>query len=913
MKRFLVLIFCLVTFPVAASHIVGGEFELQYAPIASDAFRYKLNLIIYFDEINGLQDNKLQDKIITARIFRYADNAFIRDVSIPFIYDSLVKYTQPKCTISQLKTSKMFYSTYITLDSKTFSHPDGYYIIWERCCRNYTIANISSTNPQIDPSGAAGQTFYLKFPPVMMNGKQFINSTPHLFPPLSDYACVDLPYYADFAGTDEDGDSLAYTMVTPFSTHTTDAYPPLNPAPYPEVKWRNPFNVSNVVNGHPTLHISNKGLLTVTPSRPVGLFVFAVRCEEFRNGIKIGEARRDFQMLVVDCPIPYPPEITGKKLTDATYTYKKNMTVSFANTVSDADRCIEIQVYDKDATEAADNYQENISLKVIPLGFNKNVSDILPVPSTALLTKTDSTTTFRICFDECPYIEGPFTVGIIAYDDACALPLQDTLKVLVNIVPPANHNARYVTADITKTVNEGSPVQKWLIKAVDEDGDHMTQTIIPGIGVDLASAGITVTPLGQQGDTLYSELAWDPRCNVYDFTNRTSFDIKLQVEDDDKCGFSHPDFLPVNLTIVLPGNHKPTIFSPELTNSDPAIDTVNIERKINQSLVFHVNGNDIDNDKLVLTGTGKGFSLADYGITFPGATDYGNVSSLFTWNIRCDNVNLDAKDKFTFVFLVADNENKCRFRYSDTLVVNVTVIPPDNTAPELKVASTNPELVLTADNAMNVTLGQEIDLSLTGIDFDTSPEADLLQIKLVSATGNVAPQGYSFTAAEGRGTAQGTFIWKPECDIFTNGVYKNDYIFSFILSDNRCFNEKGDTVDVNISIKDILRDDTEFLPPNFISPNGDSKNDFFAMMKRDAITGDLVNILPLDNCSGHFEGIVIFNRWGREVFTSASREFRWYAPSEASGVYYYVIKYSDKEYKGIINVSYWEGQSQTQR
>ena len=33
--------------------------------------------------------------------------------------------------------------------------------------------------------------------------------------------------------------------------------------------------------------------------------------------------------------------------------------------------------------------------------------------------------------------KGPFVVGIVAYDDACSLPLSDTLRITVNIDTPA--------------------------------------------------------------------------------------------------------------------------------------------------------------------------------------------------------------------------------------------------------------------------------------------------------------------------------------------------------------------------------------------------------------------------------------------------------------------------------------------
>ena len=50
-----------------------------------------------------------------------------------------------------------------------------------------------------------------------------------------------------------------------------------------------------------------RGSITVTPTE-VGLYVFSVKADEYRDGVKIAEARRDFQMLVVDgCSPPDPP------------------------------------------------------------------------------------------------------------------------------------------------------------------------------------------------------------------------------------------------------------------------------------------------------------------------------------------------------------------------------------------------------------------------------------------------------------------------------------------------------------------------------------------------------------------------------------------------------------------------------
>ncbi|MFM7852350.1 MAG: hypothetical protein ACKO96_10655, partial [Flammeovirgaceae bacterium] len=177
------------------------------------------------------------------------------------------------------------------------------------------------------------------------------------------------------------------------------------------------------MNGNPDLSITKDGFLTVSPSGNQSLYVFAVKVEEYRNKIKIGESRRDFQMLVVDaCPVASPPVITGKKKTDATFTYKENMSVSFLNNVEDAQRCIQVRVSDIDSTKPDQNFTENIGIRVIGLNFkNPDLNQILPSITTAVLTN-GSTKDFEICFPQCSYTTGPYQVGIIAYDDACSLP-----------------------------------------------------------------------------------------------------------------------------------------------------------------------------------------------------------------------------------------------------------------------------------------------------------------------------------------------------------------------------------------------------------------------------------------------------------------------------------------------------------
>ncbi len=892
MKRILLAFFCLLALPLSASHIVGGEFEILHL---SD-YNYRINLLLYFDQLNG--NPGARDQNITAAIFRKRDNVLMRTVQFNNYSTAQVNYTQPECSNGEIITQKLTYSTTVVLSPDIYNDPEGYYIVWERCCRNYTITNIFSDNPDIGGT-AAGQTFYLEFPPVVINGEPFINSSPRLFPPLNDYACPRKPYYVDFAGTDDDGDSLAYSLVTPLSTHTVDALPPISPAPYPPVTWRSPFNINNILNGMPDLKISADGFLTVTPTIQ-GLFVFAVKCEEFRDGIKIGELRRDFQMLVVDvCPRAEPPQILGKKLADADFTFDNTMSVSFSNTVTNEDRCIKVQVSDPDASNQDDNFQEKVKIRVIPLNFKGDVSALLPQVTNATLLN-GSVADFDICFPDCPLIPGPYLIGVIAYDDACSLPLSDTLKVTVNVQPPANALPRFTTPNVTAVLNEGDKVT-WPIEVVDDDNNLMTMGLFVN-GFSLASVGMEFKIIENVAGRIKAQLEWDTRCDVYDFTKQTFFNIKVLAEDMDYCNLPNPVFSEFKLTVILPGNQDPIIN----TNLPAALGKrriENIEVKIHESLQFNVLGTDLDNDYLLLGAKGVGFNLNDYSVSFANVSGNGAISSPFRWDIFCDNVDLAQKDEFDFEFIVVDNSNKCRFYKADTVNVVVKVLPPDNAMPLLTIANLNPDLLF-ENSEMTSYVGQQISLGLYGNDINNIPNQDFLSLEMIKAEGTIAPKGFVYADATGRGNVETTFSWLPDCSIFENQVYENEYLFAFRLVDDRCYSQKGDTLEVKLKIRDYDHENLDFLPPNFISPNGDNINDYFAMVRYDEDIRELVSILPVDNCIGTFVNIRIYNRWGRPMFESASRDFKWFAEGAASGVYYYTLEYTNKKYKGSITVRF---------
>jgi hypothetical protein len=898
MKKALLTLLLLIAFPVIASHIVGGEFELLHI----SGSNYRLNMILYFDKVNG--NPQAKDQRVIASIFRKRDNVFMDDVSLTLVSDTSVPYTQVSCSDDGLVTSKIIYSSTLTLSPVTYNDPAGYYVSWQRCCRNYRIDNIYSENLVSDPTATryAGQTFYLEFPPVTKGGQPFINSSPKLFPPLSDYANLGVPYYVDFAGIDDDNDSLVYTLVTPLNTKSGAALPSSGPRPYPEVLWRPGFSLNNIMNGSPDLKISTDGLLTVTPQDREGLFVFAVKVDEYREGKKIGESRRDFQMLVIDRPKSNTPVIVGKKSSDVNFPDKSinAMSVSFPNTTSDADRYIEIKVSDKDSFKpsAPDFLKENIKVKVIPLNFKRKNADAWPAEMTATLDNgADSIKVFKIYFPQCPYINGPYQVGILASDDACSLPLIDTLRVTVNVQPPPNESPVMVANSPNATVSEGDPTVIKNFRVTDADNDDLVYTVITD-GFALKDFGMKVEITKQEKGLMEGYLSWDPRCDKYDFTKRKNFTVKILVNDIDVCNINEPAAAVFKLNIKL---RSPSIDT-DLT-TDPNERKVSVNRKIYESLNFMVTGQDLlSDDLLVLSGTGVGFAASDYSVKLPQASGNQLISSNFSWTIGCDKIDLKKKDTYTFQMVIIGNTNKCR---SDTVDVAVKLSPPSNAKPILS-AFIGIEPFGT-NRSIEYQLGQPIEINLIGVDSDNAPK-DNLTLSLIKAEGDVNPEGYSFQEVKGISPVRSVLSWLPDCSIFKNQDYENNYTFQFKLADDRCLNLKADTISVSLTVKDIESSDRGFYMPNVFTPNGDGSNDYFALEGLDP-EGEVVDLdnrisLPLDNCSTQFESVQIFNRWGVLLFESKDRKFRWYASDAPAGVYYYHVKYRGKIYKSSLSVTY---------
>lgn len=146
------------------------------------------------------------------------------------------------------------------------------------CCRNAAITTINT------PSTS---TFYIYA--TLNNVITPCNSSPTFSNKPVPFLCLGQQFCFNHGAYDADGDSLAYSLITPLQTATTP------------VTYLAPYNAANPLNSSPaTAFNTATGDICLTP-QALEVTVMAVLVKEYRNGVLIGTVERDIQITVMNC------------------------------------------------------------------------------------------------------------------------------------------------------------------------------------------------------------------------------------------------------------------------------------------------------------------------------------------------------------------------------------------------------------------------------------------------------------------------------------------------------------------------------------------------------------------------------------------------------------------------------------
>ncbi|MCY7351421.1 MAG: gliding motility-associated C-terminal domain-containing protein [Cytophagaceae bacterium] len=626
-----------------ATHIVGGELDLQPVTSTSGA-THRLNLNLYFDAVNG--NPGAEDFTVIVSIFRKRDNFLMGNVELVRVSNEFITYTNPACvTVTGLRTRLIQYSSLVIFQASSFNDPPGYYIVWERCCRNNVISNIRQP-------GSSGSVFYLEIPPLQVNGRAFKNGSPQFTPVLGDYVCRGEPFTFDFSATDPDRDSLQYSLVTPYNGFSTPQEPKIQArgsSNYPEVSWGTSYSASNSIPGNPALRIDARtGRLTVTASE-LGLFVFSVLVQESRNGQRIGLVRRDFQLKVIDCPQNTPPKVQLREAGKTDF-YREGQTIRIKR---GEEKCLTFLITDPDVRQ-----RETITLKPV-----KGALSYTFLPREAIIRTASDTIRAKLCLGECAQsFDGqPIVFDVISTDDGCPLSRSSSLRISVFIEPDPNAKPTVATTLPGNTAKPplNTPLT-FNVNGVDIDNDSLVLEA-KGRGFNLAAVGMEFTNASGRGK-LSQPFKWTPRCGSVG-----PYIVDFYVIDT-RCGRHLRDSVSVTLSTQLPDNQAPTVAT-TLTNN---VAEITLEAGTPQAIRFNVNATDPDGKPLSLTGVGRGFDMKTAGMQFENKSGGGPLTSPFTWTPACG--LLQGKTSRTFIVNFTADDNACVTNRLDTLSVRLTLV-----------------------------------------------------------------------------------------------------------------------------------------------------------------------------------------------------------------------------------------------
>lgn len=295
------LIICTLVLASAASatHIIGGNLKVEQVSANS----FLVDLAVFRDCGIGDPNDRSDDPValqssIIIRVYDALNYAPILTETFSRESGAAVNLGNSCYSPPNLCVEEYHFFKQISLAN----NPNGYIIAAQSCCRNHTVLNL------VEP-GQTGITWQASIPdPALTNS----NSSPDLgaYPSLG-FLCLLTDFQIDLSATDMDGDSLTYELITPYnapspSNSNQNAY---SVPPFQKVNWKQGYSAQNAIHGNPSLQLNiENGMLNCKASQQ-GVYAFAYRVSEYRNGQKIGEIVRDLQLEVLNCNPGAKPEI----------------------------------------------------------------------------------------------------------------------------------------------------------------------------------------------------------------------------------------------------------------------------------------------------------------------------------------------------------------------------------------------------------------------------------------------------------------------------------------------------------------------------------------------------------------------------------------------------------------------------
>ncbi len=276
-----------VVIPAKASHTAGGEMTYKFLRDSAGYHCYMVSLAIYQDCQNGVPEAIATDNPAYFGLYEgAAPYPFVRADSAHYSTSEVVpQLTNSSCGNAAIANGCILKKTFL-LHYALRNNITGYTVVYQRCCRNAGLTNISFP-------GDEGMTLYCIIPSIPNTSAVFNN-------PIVQNIPIGRPFQLDFSATDADGDSLSYEFCSALQGATSsDIKPwPPTPPPYTNVNYTSSFAAQNPITCAAAPQFNPvTGMFTGIASQ-IGLYLVSIACHEWRGGVMINTVRREIELSV---------------------------------------------------------------------------------------------------------------------------------------------------------------------------------------------------------------------------------------------------------------------------------------------------------------------------------------------------------------------------------------------------------------------------------------------------------------------------------------------------------------------------------------------------------------------------------------------------------------------------------------
>ena len=295
MKKLALLVIAVLCLAVPdsskASHMAGAD--IAYEAVPGQPLSFLVRLKLYRDCL-GIPLGTSATICYDAFSIGFSNTIVAPEVAINIVPSNACVSTTPTCPGSNGDVEEHIYEVVITLPSAAVD----WRFRWQECCRN-NVSNLQGGN---------AQSIYVSA--LLNNIDAPANNSPWFNNLAYTRFCVGNAFYYDQGAVEVDGDSLYFEMVAAEGvTLTTCPFVPV------DLLYVSPYTATQPVATIDSFTVNHQtGLVYFRPAM-VQIGVFCVLVQEFRNGILVGEVKRDIQINIVPQCLPIIPSFIDTILT----------------------------------------------------------------------------------------------------------------------------------------------------------------------------------------------------------------------------------------------------------------------------------------------------------------------------------------------------------------------------------------------------------------------------------------------------------------------------------------------------------------------------------------------------------------------------------------------------------------------